>query len=148
MLTVKAGKQPLDIILQNGSTFLDGKIEAHRRERRQGQRRRVRRGEGQGQGRGRHALRPRSRHPQRAANAVAAGAKLVLVANDADGEFSEWVGSDGLRVGCADRRSPAISGVEGRALLADDGQEEGHAVRPSATHYTDVRLRHRPLQRR
>ena len=40
-----------------------------------------------------------------AANALAAGAAALLVVNDADGEFNEWVGSRRLR----DRRSTSRS---------------------------------------
>ncbi|MDR6907715.1 subtilisin family serine protease [Agromyces sp. 3263] len=52
---------------------------------------------------------------QRAANAAAAGAALLVVVNDADGEFNEWVGAeDGSRAAVA---VATVSGVEGRPLL-------------------------------
>src|SRR4029079_2389263 len=52
---------------------------------------------------------------ERAANAAAAGAGMLVVVNDADGELSEWVGADdGTSVGIP---VTSISGVEGRALL-------------------------------
>jgi hypothetical protein len=52
----------------------------------------------------------------RAANALAAGAAMLLVANDRDGELSEWVGADdGSEVGIP---VAAMSGVQGRAVLA------------------------------
>ena len=53
---------------------------------------------------------------QRAVNALAAGATLLIVVNDADGELSEWVGADdyvtpvGIPVA-------AVSGVQGGRLL-------------------------------
>ncbi len=52
---------------------------------------------------------------QRAANAAAAGAALLVVVNDADGEFNEWVAADDgtpAPIGVA-----TISGVQGRQLL-------------------------------
>ena len=48
---------------------------------------------------------------------VAQSTSVQVIVNDADGEFSEWVGADdGTSVGIP---VTSISGVEGRALLAD-----------------------------
>ena len=63
---------------------------------------------------------------ERAANAAAAGAALLVVVNDADGEFNEWVG--------ADDGTPAtvavvsVSGLEGRPLLEALGGKKEVAV--------------------
>lgn len=117
MLTVKAGKQPLDIILQVGSTFLNGAIKATA----------VNAGKGTADElaaidvKDKVAVVTRSAEltpGQAVANAAAAGAKLVILANDADGELSTWVGSDDYESD-APVAVAAISGVEGRKLLAD-----------------------------
>ncbi|GAA1992016.1 S8 family serine peptidase [Microbacterium pumilum] len=117
MLTVAAGKKPLDIIIQAGSTFLDGKLTGKAVNAGKGSVAEVQAADVSGK----IAVVTRSDEvssSQRVANAVAAGAKMVVVANDADGEISEWVGSADY-----ESSSPvpvaAISGVEGRALLAD-----------------------------
>ena len=53
---------------------------------------------------------------ERAANALAAGAVALLVVNDADGEFNEWVGSEDYMTE-VDLPVASISGVQGRRLL-------------------------------
>src|SRR5690606_27026949 len=93
MLTVKAGKDRLDVIPLPGSTLLDGAMKT----------RAVHAGAGSAEAfaaadaAGKVAVVPRSgalTGTQRAANAVAAGAEMLIVVNDADGEFSEWSGSE------------------------------------------------------
>lgn len=115
MLALVAGKDQLDLIVQAGSTLFDGELRAAAVD--------------VGTGRadefavasvaGKVAVVTRSNAvspSERAANALAAGAELLLVVNDADGELSEWVGADdymteiGIPVA-------SVSGVEGRQLL-------------------------------
>ena len=81
--------------------------------------------DGDGQGRGRDPLRRRSRRPARRRTRLAAGAALLLVVNDADGELSEWVGADDYMT---DVGIPvaAISGVQGRRAARGDRVEDGH----------------------
>ncbi|WP_347975874.1 S8 family serine peptidase [Microbacterium sp. ProA8] len=116
LLTLTAGKQPLDLIEQIGSTLLDGSFKATA----------VDAGKGSAEEfatadiAGKIAVVTRSAEvsaSQRAANAAAAGAKLLIVVNDGDGEFNEWVGSEDY---ATDVGIPVagISGVEGRQLLA------------------------------
>ncbi|MCW3494151.1 S8 family serine peptidase [Microbacterium sp. SSM24] len=117
LLAVTAGKNPLDLIEQIGGTFTDLKLNSAA----------VVAGLGSAADfakvnvKGKVAVVTRSAEvpaSERTANAVAAGAKLLIVVNDADGEFNEWVGS-------ADYEKPApipvagISGVQGKKLLAD-----------------------------
>lgn len=115
MLTVSAGHKPLDLIVQIGSTFLDGSFKA----------RAVDAGRGTPEElaaagvKDRIAVVTRSAEVSasaRAANAAAAGARLLIVVNDSDGELSEWVGSDDFTT-AAPIPVAAISGVEGRKLL-------------------------------
>ena len=114
-LSLNAGKERLDLIAQVGSTLLDGEIRA----------RAVDVGLGSAEefaavdAKGKVAVVTRSdvvSAPERSANAVAAGAALLLVVNDADGELSEWVGSADYE---SDTPIPvaAISGVQGRQVL-------------------------------
>ncbi|MFF2371700.1 S8 family serine peptidase [Agromyces sp. NPDC058110] len=114
-LSLTAGKEQLDLIAQAGSTLLDGRIRA----------RAVDVGHGSAEEfaavdvRGKVAVVTRSDEvpaPLRSANAVAAGAALLLTVNDGDGELSEWVGSDDYT---ANTSIPvaAISGVQGRRVL-------------------------------
>ncbi|KQZ09243.1 hypothetical protein ASD23_13265 [Agromyces sp. Root1464] len=114
-LSLNAGKERLDLIAQAGSTLLDGGIRA----------RAVDVGLGSAEEfaavdvAGKVAVVTRSdvvSAPERSANAVAAGAALLLVVNDADGELSEWVGSADYG---SDTPIPvaAISGVQGRQVL-------------------------------
>jgi subtilisin family serine protease len=135
MLAVKAGKQPLDIILQVGSTFLSGEIKATA----------VDAGKGSADElaaadvKGKVAVVTRSGEitpGQAVANAAAAGAKLVILANDGDGELSTWVGSDDFETN-APIAVAAISGVEGRALLADMAQKRV-TVTAVGDEYADV----------
>lgn len=135
MLTVAAGKKPLDIVLQVGSTYLTGKIKA------------VAVDAGQGGAEefaavdvaGRVAVVTRSdavTPGQAAANAAAAGAKLLILANDADGELSTWVGSDDFESN-APIPVAAISGVEGRQLRADIAKKKV-TVTAVGDEYADV----------
>jgi len=119
MLTVSAGKKPLDLIVQIGSTFLDGSFTAPA----------VNVGKGSveefaaAEAKGRIAVVTRSAEVSasaRAANAAAAGAKLLIVVNDGDGELSEWVGSEDYTTSVGIPVA-AISGVEGRELLKKMG---------------------------
>ncbi|WP_344296813.1 PA domain-containing protein [Agromyces neolithicus] len=114
-LVLNAAKQQLDLIVQVGSTLLDGDIRA----------RAVDAGLGSTEEfaavdvTGKVAVVTRSdtvSASARAANAAAAGAKLLIVVNDADGELSEWVGSEDYTTDVAIPVS-AISGVQGRGLL-------------------------------
>lgn len=115
-LSLTAGKEPLDLIVQAGSTLLDGQLRA----------RAVDVGLGSAaefaavDAKGKVAVVTRSDTVPasvRSANAVAAGAAMLLVVNDADGELSEWVGSEDY---VTDTPLPvaAISGVQGRQVLA------------------------------
>ncbi|KAF2413872.1 hypothetical protein B1729_07715 [Microbacterium sp. B35-04] len=116
LLTLKVGKQPLDLIEQIGSTLLDGSFKATAVDAGKGS---VEEFAAAGAA-GKIAVVTRSAEvsaSQRAANAAAAGAKLLVVVNDGDGEFNEWVGSEDYTT---DVGIPVagISGVEGRQLLA------------------------------
>ncbi len=114
-LAVTAGKERLDVIPQAGSTLLDGELKA----------RAVDAGLGTPEEfaavdvAGKVAVVTRSNvisGSERAVNAVAAGAAMLIVVNDADGELSEWVGAPDFT---SDVAIPvaAVSGVQGRALL-------------------------------
>lgn len=116
VLTLSAGGEALDVSSLAGSTPLDGAISAAA----------VDAGTGREDDfaavdvRGRVAVVTRSdalTGTERAANALAAGAAMLVVVNDEDSEFTDWVGSaDGL----ADVPLPVagVSGVEGRRVLA------------------------------
>jgi hypothetical protein len=114
-LALNAGKERLDVIPQAGSTLLDGDLKA----------RAVDAGLGTAEEfaavdvAGKVAVVTRSdllSGSDRAANAIAAGAAMLIVVNDADGELSEWVGAPDF---VTDAAIPvaAVSGVQGRALL-------------------------------
>lgn len=116
LLALEAGKESLDLIEQIGSTLLDGSFKAQA----------VDAGKGSAQEfaavdvSGKVAVVTRSAEvpaSQRAANAAAAGARLLIVVNDGDGEFNEWVGSEDYTTDVAIPVA-GISGVEGRDLLA------------------------------
>ena len=116
LLTLKVGKQPLDLIEQIGSTLLDGSFKATAADAGKGSAEEFAAADVAGK----IAVVTRSAEvsaSQRAANAAAAGAKLLIVVNDGDGEFNEWVGSEDYTT---DVGIPVagISGVEGRQLLA------------------------------
>lgn len=113
-LSLRAGRLALDVIPQAGSTLLDGRLRATA----------VDAGTGTAEefaaagAQGKVAVVTRSdavSPSARAANAVAAGVELLIVANDADGELSEWVGAE-------DYTTPTVipvagvSGVQGREL--------------------------------
>lgn len=113
-LTLSAGTERLDVIPQAGSVRFDGKLKA--------------RAVAVGTGgvdefaavdvRGKVAVVTRSdtvSPMERSANALAAGAAMLLVVNDADGELSEWVGGDDM----SEVAVPvaAMSGVQGRRVL-------------------------------
>ncbi len=144
MLALTAGKEQLDLITQVGSTFLDGDVKAEA----------IDAGTGSAEEfaalgsavAGKVAVVTRSNDVspnQRAVNALAAGATLLLVVNDADGELSEWVGAD-------DYMTPvgipvaAVSGVQGGRLLEAIAGEEGHGEgRRRADRDRDLRHRER-----
>ena len=135
MLTVRAGKKPLDIVLQVGSTFLNGEIKA----------RAVDAGQGSAEEfaavdvAGKVAVVTRSdalTPGQAAANAAAAGAKLLILANDADGELSTWVGSDDFESN-APIPVAGISGVDGRALRSEIAKKKV-TVTAIGDEYADV----------
>jgi len=115
MLSVTAGKTALDVIPQAGAQLLDGSLKGVA----------VDAGTGSVEDfaavdvEGKVAVVTRSDAVapwDRAANAAAAGAAMLIVANDADGELSEWVGDpwEGTEIALP---VAGISGVEGRALL-------------------------------
>ncbi|MET4158501.1 subtilisin family serine protease [Agromyces sp. PvR057] len=129
-LSLKAGKEQLDLIPQVGSTLLDGPIRTAA----------VAAGLGSAEEfaavdvKGKVAVVTRSDvvpASERSANAVAAGAALLLTVNDGDGELSEWVGSDDYT---ADTPIPvaAVSGVQGRRVL------EAIAKKPVAVSGTGI----------
>ncbi len=135
MLTVKSGKQPLDIILQVGSTFLNGEIKATA----------VNAGTGSADElaavdvKGKVAVVTVSNEltpGQAVANAAAAGATFAILANSGDGELSTWVGSDDYESD-APIAVAAISGVEGRTLLADMA-EKNVTITAVGDEYADV----------
>lgn len=114
-LSLTAGKQQLDVIEQAGSTPLDGSLRA----------RALDVGTGGAEefaavdAAGLVAVVTRSdavSPTERAANAAAAGAALLVVVNDGDGELSEWVGADDY-VTPAPIPVASVSGIQGRALL-------------------------------
>ncbi|MDY0909362.1 S8 family serine peptidase [Microbacterium sp. CFBP9034] len=135
MLSVKSGNTELDTIIQNGSTLLDGEIEGIP----------VNAGKGTAaefaaaKAKGKIAVVTRSAEvsaSERSANAVAAGVKLLLVVNDEDAEFNEWVGSADYESG-AGLPVAGLSGVEGRALLAKMAKKKV-TLSAVGTHYSDV----------
>ncbi|MGR0319421.1 S8 family serine peptidase [Agromyces sp. ZXT2-3] len=114
-LALTAGGTPLDVIEQAGSTPFDGSLRA----------RAVDVGAGSADefaatdAAGKVAVVTRSdtvTPSERAANAAASGAKLLIVVNDADGELSEWVGADDYLTP-VDLPVAAVSGIQGRELL-------------------------------
>ncbi|KJL44719.1 S8 family serine peptidase [Microbacterium trichothecenolyticum] len=136
LLTVSAGKNALDLILQPGSTFLDGSFKATAVEAGSGRPDELAAAEVGGK----IAVVTRSTDlspSEQAANAAAAGAKLLVLVNDADGEFSTWVGSE------ADFSNVSIpvagiSGVEGRALLGQLGGRKKVTLSAVGVPTTDV----------
>ncbi|WP_461476173.1 S8 family peptidase [Microbacterium sp. HJ5] len=135
IIAVKAGKTQLDVIPQIGGALFEGAIEKTA----------VNAGKGSVEEfaaagvEGKIAVVTRSDEvsaSQRTANAVAAGAKALIVANDADGELSEWVGSEDYEHGVS-IPVVAISGVEGRALLKEMAKKKV-SVTVEGNHYTDV----------
>ncbi|MGI9822127.1 S8 family peptidase [Agromyces sp. Marseille-Q5079] len=115
MLGLKAGKERLDLIVQPGSTLHDATFKSGA----------VDAGNGSAEAfasvkaAGKVAVVTRSAEvsaSQRAANALAAGAVALLVVNDADGEFNEWVGSEDY-TSSVDLPVAGVSGVQGRRLL-------------------------------
>lgn len=135
MLSLKVGKKPLDLIEQIGATLLDGSFKADA----------VDAGNGSAEAfagvdvKGKVAVVTRSADvtgPERAANAAAAGAKLLIVVNDRDGEFNEWTGSEDFSQ-LAPIPVAGISGVEGRALLAQLAKSKV-SVAAVGTPYTEV----------
>lgn len=138
-LTLTAGKEQLDLIAQAGSTLFDGKLKAAA----------VDVGTGSVAEfaavdvRGKVAVVTRSNEVsanERAANALAAGATLLLVVNDEPGELSEWVGADDYRteVGIP---VAAVSGVQGARLLESLAKKKvtvtGLGI-PTATEVYDI----------
>lgn len=114
-LSLTAGKEQLDLIVQAGSTLFDGRLKAAA----------VDAGRGSAAEfaavdvRGKVAVVTRSNEVsahERAVNALAAGATLLLVVNDEPGELSEWVGGDDYmtEVGIP---VAAVSGVQGARLV-------------------------------
>lgn len=114
-LSLTAGKEQLDLIPQAGSVRLDGSIKAGA----------VDVGTGSVEEfaavdvRGKVAVATRSDAVsaiERSANAIAAGAAMLLTVNDADRELSEWVGGDDYMTDAAIPVA-AMSGVQGRRVL-------------------------------
>ncbi|RZS64493.1 PA domain-containing protein [Agromyces ramosus] len=115
MLSLTADKEQLDLITQAGSTIRDATFKAGA----------VDVGTGSAaefaavKATGEVAVVTRSNEVSpsaRAANALAAGAVALLVVNDADGEFNEWVGSEDY-FSEVDLPVASVSGVQGRRLL-------------------------------
>ena len=140
-LALTAGKEPLDLIAQAGSRLLDGSIRADA----------VNAGTGSAEELaavdvdGKVAVVTRSdtvSASARAANALAAGAALLIVVNDADGELSEWVGSEDY-VSDVDLPVAAISGVQGRRVLEEIAARKvtvtGRGI-PTTTETFDIAL--------
>lgn len=136
MLTLTDGKNPLDLIIQHGSTFLDGSFDAVA----------VDAGEGSAEelaaagAEGKIAVVTRSaeiRPSEQAANAAAAGVKLLILANNEDREVNTWVGSE---VDFSNVSIPVagISGVEGRALLEQIGSKNKVTLSAVGVPTTDV----------
>lgn len=115
LLEVTAGRTRLDLIEQIGGTYDDLRVKGYL----------VDAGLGtpaefaKAKAKGKIAVVRRSAEvpaSDRTANAVAAGVKVLIVVNDADGEFNEWVGSADFTE-YAPIPVAGISGVEGRKLL-------------------------------
>ncbi|WP_341998601.1 S8 family serine peptidase [Microbacterium sp. LWH7-1.2] len=136
LLTVTAGKKQLDLIVQPGSTLLEGSFKATAVDAGAGRPEELAAAHVDG----RIAVATRSEElsaSQQAANAAAAGAKLLILVNDEDGEFSTWVGSE---VDYSDVAIPiaGVSGVEGRELLAQLGAEKKATLSVVGVPTTDV----------
>lgn len=135
LLAVKAGKTQLDVIALNGGRLFDGTSTADAVDAGKGTAQEfaaVRAG-------GKVAVVTRSAEvsaSERSANAAAAGVKLLVVVNDADGEFNEWVGSEDFTSG-VDIPVAGVSGVQGRALLTEMKKKKV-SVQVEGNHYTDV----------
>lgn len=136
MLTVSNGKQPLDIIQQVGSAMLNDSFTAVA----------VDAGLGSAEdfaaidAQGKIAVVTRSDEVTpgtRAANAVAAGARLLLVVNDADGELSAWAGSDDWETD-APLPVAAVSGIEGRLLLEQMASKKKVKLTVTGTEFPDT----------
>ncbi|MGN6218700.1 MAG: S8 family serine peptidase [Microbacterium sp.] len=136
LLTVTAGKTPLDLIVLGGSTLLDGSFKSAA----------VDGGTGTPEHlaaagvAGKIAVVTRAAEvsaSQQAANAAAAGAKLLLLANAEDGELSDWVGSE---IDFSDVGIPVagISGVDGRALVAQLANKKKMTMSVVGVPSTDV----------
>ncbi|WP_167756956.1 S8 family serine peptidase [Leifsonia flava] len=136
LLTLAAGKHKLDVTVQAGSTFFDGRLRADA----------VDVGTGSTAEfaavnvKGKVAIATRSdavSPTERAANALAARATMLIVVNDADGELSEWVGADDYVTAVAIPVA-SISGVEGRALLASLPAAASQGKKPKPVTLTGV----------
>jgi subtilisin family serine protease len=117
LLALTAGKTPLDLIEQIGGTFGDLDLKATAVDAGLGTAEEFAAAKAEGK----IAVVTRSAAvsaSDRTANAVAAGVKLLIVVNDADGEFNEWVGAADYSA-YAPIPVAGISGVEGRALLEE-----------------------------
>lgn len=117
LLALTAGRTELDLIEQIGGTYGDLRLKTTL----------VDAGKGTAaefaaaKAKGKIAVVRRSTEvpaSDRTANAVAAGVKVLIVVNDADGEFNEWVGSADFAEG-APIPVAGISGVQGRQLLKE-----------------------------
>ena len=136
LLTVSEGKKPLDVIAQAGSTMLDGSFRATAVDAGQGSADEL----AAAGAAGKVAVVTRSAEispSQQAANAAAAGVKLLLIANSADGEFNTWVGSE---ADYSDASIPvaSMSGVEGRALLARIAAKNKVTLSATGVPWSDV----------
>ena len=97
---------------------------------------------GRRQGRGRHPLERGLAERSAPSNALAAGATLLIVVNDADGELSEWVGSRRLHDA---GRHPGRRGQRraGPPAPRGDRRRRRSRSRASASRHADGDLRHR-----
>lgn len=125
-LTVEVGKQKLDVIPQAGATPFEGDLKAAV----------VDAGDGSPEAltaagvKGKVAFATLSGEltpMQQAANAAAAGASMLLLANDEESEFSTWVGGDDFAT-LAPIPVAGISGVQGAALAQTLAQRPGKAT--------------------
>ncbi|WP_127818768.1 S8 family serine peptidase [Microbacterium sp. CPCC 204701] len=136
MLTITDGKQPLDLIQQAGSAILDDSYTAVAVDAGTGGADDFARVDAEGK----IAVVVRSDDVTpgtRAANAVAAGARLLLVVNDADRELSAWAGSDDWTTD-APLPVAAVSGIEGRELLEQIANKKKVKLKVAGAAYADT----------
>lgn len=135
-LEVTAGKHQLDVIVPGGSALLDGSLKATAVDAGTGTPEEL--AAAGAAGKVAVVTRTAGRSAsQQAADAAAAGVKLLVLANDQDAEFNAWVGSE---TDFSDVAIPVatISGIEGRELVARLAKNKKLTVSAIGTHYSDV----------